>query len=273
MNNRILVVDDDRQSLMIVKSVLEQRYIVKACLNGQQALDVIPSFAPDVVLLDWTMPIMDGLQTLTAIKSNKATENIQAIMMTGYMTEQKDLLLAYNAGIVDFIKKPFDILELKARVNSVVQLSDYYKHQIELKNQELVTSAMRLVENNQLIKDLISKFESLTNSISDPKRLAENISDIKDQLLSKVSDFQWKHFLESFRRINPQFQSNLLQKHPGLTPAEIQLSTLIKLNLSIKEISVITHSTGDSIKVARARLRKKLGIEPETNLTSYLISL
>lgn len=272
MHNRILVVDDDRQNLMIIKSVLDQQYIVKTCLNGQEALDVLPDFLPDVILLDWVMPVLDGLQTLMAIKSNKATKNILVILMTGYMTEQSDLLFAYNNGVIDFIRKPFDNLELNARVNSVVQLCELYKHQIELKNRELVTSAMRLVENSQLINDLISQFESFSNGDLNFKIITEKTSVIKQQLLSKATDTQWKQFNESFQRINPRFHLNLLQLHPGLTPAEIQLSTLIKLGLSSKEISGITYTTVDSIKVARARLRKKLNINAEVNLTGYLMS-
>lgn len=266
------MVDDDRQNLMLIKSVLDQLYVVKICSNGQDALVVLPDFSPDVILLDWVMPVMDGLHILTVIKANNSTKNIQIIMMTGYMTEQSDLLLAYNMGVIDFIRKPFDILELKARVNSVVRLSELYKLELEMKNRELVTLTMRLVENSQLINDLISQVETFTSSDFNVKIMTEKISSIKQQLFSKASDTQWKQFNESFQRINPRFHLNLLQNHPGLTPAEIQLSTLIKLGLSTKEISGIIYSTVDSIKVARARLRKKLNINAEANLTGYLMS-
>jgi len=251
---------------------LEQQYLVKTCINGQEALDVLFDFLPDVILLDWAMPLLDGMDTLAAIKTNNFTKHILVIMMTGRMTDQNDLLRAYNGGAIDFIRKPFDVLELKARVNSVVQLAKSHRQEIELKNRELVISAIRLAETNKVTSDLISQIEALANSGLNLKEITEKIFIFKQQLSSSISDNHWNQFNESFQRVHPRFHLNLLQKHPGLTPAEIQLSTLIRLGLSIKEVSAITHSTADSIKVARARLRKKLKIKREGNLSSYLSS-
>ena len=272
MENRILVVDDDAQNLMIVQSALKHEYTIKTCLNGQEALDTLFDFLPDVILLDWTMPVLDGMQTLTAIKANNSTKHILVIMMTGLRTDQNALLQAFNGGAIDFIRKPFDLLELRARVNSVVQLSQAYRLEIEIKNRELVTYAIRLAETNKVISDLFRQIEMLAENDSNVNRIIEKISFFKQQFFFSLSDNRWNQFNENFQRVHPRFHLNLLQRHPGLTPAEIQLSTLIKLGLSTKEVSAITHSTADSIKVARARLRKKLNVDPETNLTSYLLS-
>lgn len=273
MANRILVVDDDLQNVNLIKSVLDEKYLVKTCINGLEALQLLPDFKPDVILLDWNMPVLNGLETLQAIKAKEETKHIQVIMITGYMTEQSDLLVAYNAGVIDFIRKPFDVLELKARVNSVVQLSEAHREQLLMKDRELMVSAMRLVENSQLIRSVIGQLETISNSCPESPDLLVKIQEIITQLMSKVSDSQWKRFETSFSNVNPVFNENLLLKHPELTPAEIKLCTLIKLSLSSKQISAITFSTVDSIKVARARLRKKLGIDSEANLTSYLMGI
>ena len=269
MKNSILVVDDDVQNLMIVKSALKQEYTIKTCLNGQEALDILFDFLPDVILLDWSMPVLDGMQTLTALKANNTTKHILVIMMTGQRTDQNALLQAYNGGAIDFIRKPFDLLELRARVNSVVQLSQAYRQEIEIKNRELVTYAIRLAETNKVISDLFHQIETLANNDLNIKKI---ISGFKQQFLFSFSDNHWNQFNKNFQQVHPRFHLYLLQRHPGLTPAEIQLSTLIKLGLSTKEVSAITNSTADSIKVARARLRKKLNVDSETNLTSYLLS-
>jgi len=96
---------------------------------------------------------------------------------------------------------------------------------------------------------------------------------VNTEITQKVKGEAWKNFEVYFNNVHPNFFSNLLSKFPDLTPAEIKLASLIHLQLSTKEISSIIFISADSVKTARNRLRKKLNLSPDDNLTAFLLSL
>ena len=86
-------------------------------------------------------------------------------------------------------------------------------------------------------------------------------------------DDTWNEFEMRFKEIHEDFYTQLGQLFPNLTPNELRLCAFLKLNLSTKEISSITYQSPESIKTARYRLRKKLNLDRDSNLTSFLHSL
>jgi DNA-binding CsgD family transcriptional regulator len=70
--------------------------------------------------------------------------------------------------------------------------------------------------------------------------------------------------------VNREFYNNLIMRYPHLTPNERKLACFLRLNMTTKEISSITFQTGDSIKVARTRLRKKMGLSQDDSLIAFL---
>ncbi len=207
------------------------------------------------------------------IKSNKETREIQVIMMTGYMTEQEHLLDVYRIGVIDFIKKPFDNLEVIARVNSAVKLASYFKDAIERKMRELLHIAIRLDESKVVLKETMDTIESIQalNPIHDNQKIQTSLANLRCTLANNIADTNWKEFNNHFIEVHPDFYQNLYIIHIDLIPAELRLCALLRLNLSSKDISAIIHSKPDSIKVARNRLRKKLHLSEEANLTTYLV--
>lgn len=266
---RILLVDDDIHNIEIVRSTLEDDYVIVAAHNGREAIDTIKVTKPDFVLLDWNMPVMDGLETLHHLKNDSETKHIPVVMITGYMTGMDDLLLAYECGVIDFIRKPFDLLELKARANSIFQLSTFYKNEINKRELSLVTYAIRLAEMNEFMLDMISKLQVSKLENLDIYQL---IDEIKQSFRSKIVSDSMKKFEDHFFNVHPGFDTNLLMKHPEVSPAEIKLASLLRLSLNTKEISSILYQTPDSVRVSRTRLRKKLHLEPDINLTAYLMN-
>jgi two-component system response regulator (stage 0 sporulation protein F) len=91
----------------------EEGLTVETASNGQEAIEKIPQFAPDLVLLDMKMPGMNGLETLREIKKNNPGQLV--IMMTAY-EELEVVAEAIKLGIKEYITKPFDINELKDMV-------------------------------------------------------------------------------------------------------------------------------------------------------------
>lgn len=105
---RALVIDDSRATRRVVGQYLrELGYEVVEAGDGQQGLDAIVSHGqPDVVMVDWNMPVMNGLDFIKMVRSNKANRDLPIIMVTTE-TEMERMSLAFMAGVNEYIMKPF----------------------------------------------------------------------------------------------------------------------------------------------------------------------
>ena len=126
----ILVVDDEVFNVRTIAGYLEQLKMPIKVLEaggGEEALNIARESLPDLVITDWDMPGTDGIALIRALKEGETTKEIPVIMFTGVMTTAENLETALQAGAVDYIRKPIDKIELKARVNSTLRLSESYK--------------------------------------------------------------------------------------------------------------------------------------------------
>jgi len=115
---RVLVVDDEPQLRRIMRTTLTGAgYEVEDAKNGEEALERVREFRPDLVLLDMNMPVMDGL---AACKALRADTSVAIIMLTVRNTEA-DKVEALDAGADDFITKPFSTPELLARIRAALR--------------------------------------------------------------------------------------------------------------------------------------------------------
>ena len=135
----ILIVDDKPDNLQTMVEIIEQcreQYSVLQAFDGQMALKVLGKREVDLVITDWEMPAVNGIELIKKIKADASLADIPVIMCTGVMTSSKDLDVALDAGAVDYIRKPIDEVELRARVRSMLQLSDSYRQVKELQMQK-----------------------------------------------------------------------------------------------------------------------------------------
>ncbi len=117
---RILLVDDDRQILAFVSRQLRNSdYTVDLALNGQEALEKAADALPDLVVLDLTMPVLDGVETILRLRE---WTGIPIIVLSGRSEEQLKVR-ALDAGADDYLTKPFSVQELLARVRSTLRRS------------------------------------------------------------------------------------------------------------------------------------------------------
>lgn len=115
---RILVVDDERLLVKGIKFNLENEgYTVDARYDGEAAVECARTGEYDLIILDLMMPIKDGLQACQEIRS---FSTVPIIMLTA-RSEKADLLMGFESGADDYLTKPFDILELKARVRALLR--------------------------------------------------------------------------------------------------------------------------------------------------------
>ena len=117
---KILVVDDERPLVKGIKFNLENEgYEVDCCYDGAAAVDMAGRTDYNLIILDLMMPEKDGLQACQEIRS---FSTVPIIMLTA-RSERSDLLLGFESGADDYITKPFDVLELKARVRALLRRS------------------------------------------------------------------------------------------------------------------------------------------------------
>ena len=130
---------------------------------------------------------------------------------------------------------------------------------------------MYLMEKNEFITSISKKLIELKpDAKKDNKDLIQQIiNEIRQNSSTKI----WDEFEVRFKEVHLNFYNELHKRHPDLTPNEIKICAFLRLNMSTKEISAITHQSVKSINMARFRLRKKLDIDRDENLIAYLNSL
>lgn len=125
---RILAVDDDERNLSLLEALLvPMGYQVFFARDGQEAIEKVSQVSPDVILLDVMMPRMDGFEAARRLKEGKETQIIPIVMVTS-LREVEDRVKALEAGADDFLSKPVEKTELRARVNSLLKVKAYNDH-------------------------------------------------------------------------------------------------------------------------------------------------
>ncbi len=140
-----------------------------------------------------------------------------------------------------------------------------FQNDIEHKESQLSAVTIQMIEKNEIldeIKNIISK--KTPNSESELRKLVSKYN---------VQDNNWRDFDNYFESVNKNFYTRLKQKYPDISSNDLKICALIKLNLSIKEMASILNISPDSVKTARHRLRKKLQLTTEENLTEFILSV
>jgi len=143
----VLVVDDTPDNLRLLTGILEhQGYEVRPATSGAQALKAAEHYPPDLVLLDISMPEMDGYEVCRRLKANAQLKDIPVIFLTA-LSDITDKVKAFDVGGVDYVTKPFHLEEVQARVRTHLELRNA--------NVELRRSYAKLRELEQLREDLV----------------------------------------------------------------------------------------------------------------------
>lgn len=166
MRNKLLIVDDAELNRSMLAVILEAEYYIIEAEDGQKALDVLESQHEEiaVVLLDLLMPVLDGFAVLEVMKERGWLDKIPVLIISGETaleTEKK----CFECGVSDFIRKPFDNVLVKKRVNNIVHLFQY-QNELELKVEKqtetmrrqyklLQLQAQKLQKSNESIIDIL----------------------------------------------------------------------------------------------------------------------
>jgi two-component system, sensor histidine kinase and response regulator len=168
-NANILIVDDHPENLKVLGSLLNgEGFNIFIAQSGQQALTEIEKIKPDLILLDVMMPVLDGFETCTQIKSKPSLKDIPVIFLTA-KTEIDEVVKGFNVGAVDYITKPFNSRDLIVRV----------RNHLELKfSREIIQ------KTNQILEEKVSE---RTQELEKAKNEAEKANLAKSRFLGNMS--------------------------------------------------------------------------------------
>ena len=174
-----------------------------------------------------------------------------------YKKQREDLL--------EKAQKEIELKELESSQKIIKINNDKLRVDIESKNRELATSTMSIIKKNEFLSSIKSEL------ISDGKNGVEKVVRIIDKNLNNTDD--WKMFQEAFNNADKKFLKKIKSKHAELTPNDLRLCAYLRLNLSSKEIAPLLNISPRSVEVKRYRLRKKMNLPHDTNLTNYIIEI
>jgi DNA-binding response OmpR family regulator len=121
MSAKVLVIDDEEDYRLIIRDIMSSAgFEVSSCADGQQGLEALAKQRPDLLIVDWMMPKMDGEAFCRAVRADEKFSDLPILMLTVRQTTEEELE-ALHFGVDDFLPKPFKSQELLARVRAVLR--------------------------------------------------------------------------------------------------------------------------------------------------------
>lgn len=166
---RVLAVDDTPENLELLSAYLmEAGYHVLTATNGQEALAAVATQAPDLILLDVMMPVLDGYEVCRRLKSNEETAFIPIVMLTA-LQDFEHRLRGIGLGADDFLTKPFNHLELLTRVRSLLRVKGLHD---------------QVAAYNRLLEEMVAeRTQALEKALADLKEMDR----LKSEFLANIS--------------------------------------------------------------------------------------
>ncbi|WP_440643834.1 phosphate regulon transcriptional regulator PhoB [Candidatus Pelagibacter sp. HIMB123] len=183
MNGKIFIIEDEPSIIQLVQHNLEKNgFLVSSSLNGNDGLKELKKFQPDLLLLDWMLPDLSGIEICKNIRKDNSFKNLPVIMLTA-KGEEEDKIKGLDSGVDDYLTKPFSFNELMARIKAVLRRSNPNTVSDNLKFDDLMLDRIekRVFRDGQEIKLGPTEFRLLEFFLTNPKRVYS-----RDQILDSV---------------------------------------------------------------------------------------
>ena len=181
--SKIFIIEDEQAIIELVKYNLEKEgYRVSYSNKGDSGISEIKQIEPDLILLDWMLPDISGIEVCKILKKDKKLSSIPVIMLTA-KGEEEDKIRGLDSGADDYMTKPFSHLELKARINAILRRSkaESFKDEIIYKDLKINRIERKVFRGNQTINLGPTEYNLLNFLIDNPKRVYS-----REQLLNNV---------------------------------------------------------------------------------------
>ncbi|UXP33820.1 tetratricopeptide repeat protein [Reichenbachiella agarivorans] len=186
--------------------------------------------------------------------------------------ERKLLQIENELSKAELINAQLNEEKLRTELENKRLQESQLQMDLEMKNSALSRSALHLIQKNEFLETLRTNLKKIKKSEKEDvhqkiRKLTKSID------LNFNMDEDWEEFENIFQQIHTEFFDRLREKHPTLTNSEVRLCAMIHINLHSHEIASIMNISSDSLRIARYRLRKKLGLEKGENLYNYIVSV
>ena len=202
--DKILVVEDERDTRFILEKLLaKNNFEVMTANNGQEALKMLETYTPKIILADWTMPIMDGLELCNQIKSSEKNKIIYYIILTA-RTSLRDRVTGLDLGADDFLMKPIENQELVARIKSGIRIFNLQKE-------------LKAIEHSKAVIELACTIgHKINNPLSSLKIAMNNLKEIALQNPSEHTEEDFQIMQQSIERIQTFVQQLTHLENPEI---------------------------------------------------------
>ncbi|MCF8308159.1 MAG: hypothetical protein K9I68_04030 [Bacteroidales bacterium] len=149
---------------------------------------------------------------------------------------------------------------------------DKKKADVELKNKEVVSTAMQITHKNEILNEIKKKLTNVSQKVNDQAQdeIQKLISTIDNDVRM---DKDWEKFQKHFEDVHSDFFKILHEKYPELTPKDLRMCAYLRMNLSTKEIALISNISVRGVEISRYRLRKKLDVPKDQNLVDFIMNI
>jgi two-component system sensor histidine kinase/response regulator len=238
--NKILIVDDAEDTVELLrKRFRAEGYDTSEAFNGEQALNTVPEYEPDLIVLDVMMPKIDGYEVCQRLKADEKTKYIPVLMLTA-KGEVEHKVKGLNIGADDYMAKPFDYKELSARVRSLLSIKATHEKKVEEEKSGALEQMM----------------EQVAHEIRNP--------------LTSVGGFARKVFNKLPEDDpNRKYMQYIIEDVAVLESMIKQLIELKSMTISMKEPSAMNEVVKDSLKIFEQDFAQK-AIQVETELQEGL---
>ena len=169
------------------------------------------------------------------------------------------------------LKHQKKILEIELKAENELNVQEYEKHILELeiqsKSTEVAGKSLSIAKQSEMIENI----QGILDRENDLNKLKSAIK--KAIKINEVNKHEWEAFETNLNQIHNEFIGKLSKMHPSLTPKDIKLCVYLKMNLTSKEIAPLLNISFRGVELHRYRLRKKLGLQPDENLTKFMLSV
>ena len=183
MNGKIFIIEDEPSIIQLVQHNLEKEgFIVSSSENGNEGLKQLKKFEPNLLLLDWMLPDLSGIEICKNIRRDNKFKSLPIIMLTA-KGEEEDKIKGLDSGVDDYLTKPFSFNELLARIKAVLRRSnpEIVSDNLEYEDLFLDRIEKRVFRNKEEIKLGPTEFRLLEFFLMNPKRVYS-----RDQILENV---------------------------------------------------------------------------------------
>lgn len=215
---------------------------------------------------EYELNILEKEANIDMLYRNILVIIILAVLLLSYLIwKQQQLKLKSNRALL--IKNE----QLAEKEHENAQLKEQeLQQELHFKNKELTSYTVNFVQKNELLGEIktgLNRLKKVNNSNKEITQLLKLV-DAGHQI-----DREWSDFKKHFEDVHKDFFSVLKSQFPDITQNELKLCALLKLNMNLKEAASVLGISPESVKTARYRLRKKLGLSKEDNLVDYIINL